>query len=213
MAEILVFCAHPDDEIFGVGGTIAKYAKEGKETVTVICSDGESSHPWLKEEYKIRMRREESTKAGNIVKAKETIFLGLRDGKLNKDMNTRGNLLRIKEIIKKEKPKKIFTHSIDDPHPDHRGVFRAVKKALSKPQYRGALYSFEIWNIANLKKRHLPKMYVDISKTMPLKIKALKMFRSQIGSLIPLLPAVYVKSFFAGLHAHCKYAEVFYKVD
>ncbi|MFA4887817.1 MAG: PIG-L family deacetylase, partial [Candidatus Nanoarchaeia archaeon] len=37
---ILVFAAHPDDEIIGVGGTIAKYAQEGKDVIVTIFSDG-----------------------------------------------------------------------------------------------------------------------------------------------------------------------------
>lgn len=44
----MVFCAHPDDEVLGAGGTIAKYAREGKKVIAVIFSYGESSHPWMK---------------------------------------------------------------------------------------------------------------------------------------------------------------------
>ena len=46
---MLVVCAHPDDNILGAGGTIAKYSSEGKKVITVIASYGESGNPWLKE--------------------------------------------------------------------------------------------------------------------------------------------------------------------
>lgn len=213
MVEAIVICAHPDDEIFGAGATIAKYAKEGKETITIICSAGETSHPWLKDEYKIKMREDESTKAGEIVKTKKTLFLRQKDSKLNTEMEKKSIKAKIKKIIEKEKPKRIFTHSIDDPHPDHRAVFNSVKDILDKMNYNGAIYSFEIWNIGNFKKRDVPKLYVDVSNTFNLKIKALKQFKSQKGSLISLLPGVYLKSFLAGLHSHCRFAEVFYKVQ
>jgi len=212
MVEAIVICAHPDDEIFGVGATIAKYAKEGKETVTIICSAGETSHLWLKDKYRIKMREDESLKASKIVDTKKTIFLRLKDGKLNIEMEKKEIKEKIAKIIKEEKPKKIFTHSIDDPHPDHRAVFNFTKEILDTIKYKGAIYSFEIWNIGNFKKRDVPKLYVDVSDTFWIKIKALKQFRSQMSSLILLLPGVYLKSFLAGLHSRCRFAEVFYKV-
>ena len=38
---ILILVAHPDDEVLGCGGTIAKYAEEGEDVVSVILSDGD----------------------------------------------------------------------------------------------------------------------------------------------------------------------------
>jgi N-acetylglucosamine malate deacetylase 1 len=213
MVEALVICAHPDDEIFGSGATIAKYAKEGKDTITVICSAGEFSHMWLRDEYKNDMRQQESISASKIVKTKKVVFLGLKDGSLGTEMDNKLVEDKITNIIKKERPKKIFTHSIDDPHPDHRAVYNSVLRLSKKLKYKGAIYSFEVWNIGNFKKRDVPKLYVDVSDTFSLKIKALKQFRSQIGSLIPLLPAVYLRSFISGMHSHCRFAEVFYKVQ
>jgi N-acetylglucosamine malate deacetylase 1 len=212
MVELLIICAHPDDEIFGAGGTIAKYAREGKSTVSVICSAGESSHFWLKDSYKIPMRKKESLDASKVVKAREVIFLELKDGQLSTEMENKEVISKLKKIIKKSNPKRIFTHSVDDPHPDHRSVYNSVMKITDSIKYSGAIYSFEIWNFANLKKRDVPKLYVDISKTFHLKIKALRQFKSQIGSLIPLLPNVYIRSFLSGIHAHCRFAEVFYKI-
>jgi LmbE family N-acetylglucosaminyl deacetylase len=45
---VLVIVAHNDDHIIGAGGTLAKYAQEGKKVRTIIMSYGESSHPHLK---------------------------------------------------------------------------------------------------------------------------------------------------------------------
>ena len=39
------------------------------------------------------------------------------------------------KIIEKEKTNKIFIHSVDDPHPDHRAVFNSVKDILDKLEY------------------------------------------------------------------------------
>lgn len=212
MAEAIIFCAHPDDEIFGAGATIAKYRKENKEVITVICSTGEKSHPWLKQDYLIKMRKEESQRASRIVRTSKNIFFDLKEGKLNEELQNSNIQRTIKELIKKNRPKKIFTHALDDPHPDHKAIGNAIIKITDSINYQGHVYSFEIWNPVNIKKRDIPKLYIDVSKTFHLKIKALKEFKSQIGSLIPLLPVVYIRAFFAGLHAKCKYAEVFYKI-
>ena len=118
----------------------------------------------------------------------------------------------LKRIILKNKPSKILTHSVDDPHPDHRAVYNTVAKIVDKISYKGELYSFEIWNPFNLKKREKPKLVVDISSTFDKKIKAIKLHKSQKISVISLLWNIYRKDFFNGLSNSCRYAEVFYKI-
>ena len=76
---IMIICAHPDDEVLGMGGTIAKYASEGKRVVAVIFSYGENSHWWLKKKNTVEMRVAETKAAGKILGIHETIFLGLKD--------------------------------------------------------------------------------------------------------------------------------------
>jgi len=212
MIEALLICAHPDDEIFGAGATIAKYQQEGKKVITVICSAGETSHPWLQYQYLVNLRRGESQRASAIVKTEQLLFLNLRDGKLAQDLQKTKVQKKLQELVAKEKPRRILTHARDDPHPDHQAVLHAVLKVAEQVGFEGQVYSFEIWNPVNLRKRDTAKLYVDVSTTFHLKIRALKEFKSQIGSLIPLIPVVYLRALFAGLQARCRYAEVFYKV-
>ncbi|MDO4547082.1 MAG: PIG-L family deacetylase, partial [Clostridia bacterium] len=42
MKKILVIAAHPDDELLGVGGTVARHAMQGDEVYTIIMCEGES---------------------------------------------------------------------------------------------------------------------------------------------------------------------------
>ena len=67
MDRIVVLCAHPDDEIIGVGGTIARYSKEGKKIHILVFSYGEKSHPWMQEGVQRHTREKESRKASSMV--------------------------------------------------------------------------------------------------------------------------------------------------
>lgn len=209
--NILVFCAHPDDEILGVGATIAKYTLEGKNVTTIVFSYGELSHPWFRKEVITPIRIKESKKAAEIVGSK-TLFFGLDEKDAAKEIQTINSKRRIADIIKKYGPQKIFTHSSDDPHPLHQSVNRAVVAACDHLNYKD-VYVFDIWNPLNLTKRRFPRLYVDVKETFNLKIKALKTFESQkIQMQLPLLWTVYVKAVKGGFESGNKLAEVFYKI-
>ncbi len=75
--NILVICAHSDDQIIGPGGTLSKYIKEGKNVFTIICTYGEKANPWLKEHIAIKTRVREAETANKLIGGKEVIFLGL----------------------------------------------------------------------------------------------------------------------------------------
>ena len=209
---ILVLCAHPDDEVFGAGATLAKYAKEGRKIVSVIFSSGESANPWLKKEVITEMRKKESRKADEILGISQTIFLDLPDTKVEDSFVKRKLEKKIVKLIKFLKPSKIFTHSIDDPHPDHRAVYNIAMRIADKIKFRGDIFSFDIWNPVKMKHRDMPKMYVDVSGTFKLKISALKVMKSQKITMLNLLPTVYFKAIKTGLLHRCRFAERFVKV-
>ena len=210
--SIFVICAHSDDQILGPGGTVAKYAKEGKETFTIIFSYGETSHFWLKKKVSVEIRVKEAQAADKVIGGSGVVFFGLTEGKFLEDVKDKKIKDRIKELIKEKNPDKIFTHSIDDPHADHKDVYNVVKEIVDEINYEGSLLCFDVWNIIDFKKREKPKLYVDITDTFKTKMKALHCFRSQ--RLVMLFPYinVYIKAFINGLKNDCKYAEKFYKI-
>ena len=210
---IMIFCAHPDDEVIGPGGTIAKYAKEGKEIITVIFSYGESSHLWMKKKYTVIKRVEESKKAGHIIGTKKTIFLGLRDGMLMQDIKKKKVEKIIKDLIEKYRPGRIFTHSHDDViFVDHKAVSDIMMKILKKIDYKGDVYIFDIWNPTTLRKRDGPKMIVDVSNTFAAKQRALGCFKSQSFVIAELKPLIYIRAIKNGLMIGARFAEKFYKI-
>ncbi len=208
--NIIVFCAHSDDQIIGPGATLAKYAKEGCNVYTVILSYGEASLPWLKKSIALRLRVNEAKKADRLINGKGVIFFGLKEGRFLEQADTITE--KIKEFIKKKKPSKIFTHSPEDPHPDHKATCKIVLDCLEKTRCSSDVYAFDIWNPISINKTNFPKMYVDVTSTFPTKLKALKVFESQKIAVLSLFWSVCVRAYIHGSHIHKKYAERFFKL-
>ena len=209
--RIMVFAAHSDDETIGCGATIAKYAEEGHQVISIIMSSGTGSSPWLKKDVLIQIREEEAKKIANYLGVQETIFLGLQDGKLPEEIEDIKVLETVKKIIERYQPDKVYVHSKHDPHPDHRATNKIALKAINQidKQHKIGVYIFEIWNVVH--EMH-PRVYEDVSKTFWKKIKAMKMFTSQWFFVYILLIPVILRAKMAGFYSKCKYAERFYKI-
>lgn len=206
--SIITFCAHNDDQLIGAGGTIKKYANQGIKAYTYLFSYGEMSHPHLKPEIIAKTREKESLRAAKIL-GDDISYLGLKEGTFLETCD----IAKIKKIILSHKPEKIFTHSPDDPHPDHRAVFKIIKQVLHDMNYKGDLYSFNVWNITSVTTREYPKLFIDISDTFKDKIKAFKLHKSQLLTKIIIGWSIYAKAIIDGWNNHCKYAEVFHKIN
>ena len=211
--SVLFLCAHNDDQLVGAGGTIAKYAKEGKKIVTLIFSFGETSLPHIQEEFSRKTRVKESKRAAKLLGEDEVYYLGIREGNFAEEIAERKIDEKVWDIIKRIKPAKIFTHSLDDPHPDHRAVYRFTMDLIEKISYKGEVYSFNIWNFfLNFRKREQPKLVVDITDTFKVKIEAFNKHKSQLPSRLSLMWNIYFQAITQGFNNHVKYAEVFYKI-
>jgi len=209
---VLVFCAHNDDHVIGVGGTLAKYVKEGLDVVVVIFSYGESTHPWLQDREVIKMRVEESQKADKIIGVAKYFYLGLKEGNFRQEVVDKKIQKKLKSMIRVIQPSKIFTHSQDDPHPDHRAVNNTITEIMDKINYKCDVYSFDVWNPLSFRHRDKPRLVVDVSKTFHLKIKAMQLHQSQWLAKIIMIPAMYIRGLLNGLENSAKYAEVFVKL-
>jgi LmbE family N-acetylglucosaminyl deacetylase len=210
--KVLVFCAHSDDQVIGAGGAIAKLAREGAEVRTVISSFGELSHPHLDPVEVRKTRVLESKRADVVLGGKGVQFLGLREGHFLEEFEERGMHAKLVRQIQQFRPDTILTHSSDDPLPDHRAVHNIVLGLHSGLGSPCEVYTFDIWNLFNLRKRRNPRLVVDISSTFVRKLDALSAFKSQRVALFTLLWSVYVKAILSGLRLGTRYAEVFYKV-
>lgn len=124
----LVIGAHPDDNEFGAGGTVAKLAAQEWDMTFIIATNGnKGSHDPEMSSFRLsEIREQEQRAAADILGVKRVIFLRNNDGELEPSAALRAEIAL---YIRHFKPHAIFTH---DPwkhymfHPDHRAVGFAV---------------------------------------------------------------------------------------
>jgi LmbE family N-acetylglucosaminyl deacetylase len=160
----------------------------------------------------VKTRVKESQDSDKILGGKGVMYLAVNEGKFIEEAKDRNIKEKLMHIIKEKKPSKIFTHSIDDPHPDHKAVYNIVMELVEEIKYAGDVYSFNIWNPINIRKRHLPKLVVNITETFKKKREAFTCHNSQKATFFTLVWSVYLQNFLDGLKNRCRFAEVFYKV-
>lgn len=209
--SILVIGAHNDDFAIGVGGSLLKYINEGYEIYSLVASFGEQSHPHLKPQIIAKERVKEAQRVCDFMGIKKLEFIGAKEGKFLKEDNPKIIHNKIKDIICKIKPEKIFTHSIDDPHPDHRALYKITLDVAEEIEFDEEIYMYDIWNPVSFKSDQL-KMVVDISPFFIKKIKSIRMFSTQWVAILQLIPIAIIKGIRNGLTNKCRFAEVFYRV-
>lgn len=208
---IIVMSAHTDDFVLGAGGTIAKYIQEGKKVIAVIFSLGEKSHFWLKDKVIKKVRAHETLEASKFLKCKE-IILDLKDQRIAEEYAEKNMEAKLLKLLEKENPTKIFTHSNEDLHPDHKTVNKITIDLLGKLKKKPEVYIYSIWNPVSLQTRY-PTLYIDITKTFSLKMKALKLYKSQkIIISYPVFILVF-HNFRDGFKIRKWFAEKFFRIQ
>ena len=190
MNTILVIAAHPDDEVLGCGGTMARLALEGNDIYTLILGEGITSRDAFrdrtKRENEIVELRKQTEDANKILGVKKVYTFDFPDNRF--DTVPLLDIIKTIEKIKEDiNPGVVFTHHYGDLNIDHQITFKAVMTAfrpLKKETVR-EMYSFEVlssteWNIPKPEICFVPNHFVDISKTIKLKVRAMKEYKCEI---------------------------------
>ena len=173
--KILVIAPHPDDEVLGMGGTIKKLSPKNNITL-LIMTDGASAQ--YSDKKMINVRRESCKKSSKILGISEIKFLNFQDMKLDSVPQLEINQ-EIEKIIKKIQPKIVFTSPKNDLNRDHDVTFNSTLVA-TRPSSSGVkkVFSYELPGYT--KNPFSPNHYEDITKQFVHKIKAFKMYKSEI---------------------------------
>lgn len=187
MKNILVIAAHPDDEVLGCGGTMARLAKEGNDVYALILGEGITSRDdkrdTSKRKKEIQSLRDQAKKANTLLGVKKTFIFDFPDNRF--DTVALLDIIKTLENVKKEvKPDIVFTHSYGDLNIDHRITFEAVLTASRpiKGESVKEIYSFEVLSSTewNFPLNFSPDVFFDISDTLDIKLNAMKEYRFEL---------------------------------
>jgi LmbE family N-acetylglucosaminyl deacetylase len=196
VSRVLVIVAHPDDVDFGAAGTVARWTDAGIDVVYCIVTDGDAggSDPSISRPEMATLRRYEQTAAAGRVGVRDLRFLGYPDGRVEPTLGLRKDLAR---VIRQVRPDRVLCPSPERDyvrpgisHPDHRAVGSAALDAVY-PDARNpfafpdllAGEHLEAWTVREvwINGSGAPTHYVDVTKTFPRKMAALRAHVSQVG--------------------------------
>jgi LmbE family N-acetylglucosaminyl deacetylase len=188
MTKVLVIAAHPDDEILGVGGTVAKHVSNGDECFAIILGEGMTSRYDNRNQadsLKVEELHKDTFEAAKAIGYKNVYLENLPDNRFDTV-----NLLDIIKVIEKYidaiKPDIIYTHHSGDLNIDHRKTYEAVLTA-TRPIEKDCvkeIYCFETvssteWNFEYLNP-FKPNYFVDIAQNLDLKLQAMNFYKSEL---------------------------------
>jgi len=187
--KAMVIFAHPDDAEVQCAGTVASWVEEGIKVTYVILTKGDkgTQDPAMTGEELAGLRREEQKRAAEILGVEKVVFLEKEDGELEVTLENRKLLTR---IMREYQPEVLVTH---DPwmryqlHPDHRACGTLALDAMISARDRLYFHEQVLQGLKPCRVRRVllfssdqPDFWVDIGKTLDMKIKALGEHQSQV---------------------------------
>ncbi len=191
-ADVMVVTPHPDDAEFGVAGTVARWVKEGREIVYVVCTSGDkgTNDVNMKPEKLAKIREQEQQAAARLLGVREVIFLRHKDQSLEDTPEFRKEIVR---LIRMYRPATVVTA---DPyrryiwHRDHRitgqvvldAVFPYARDHLAYPDLlKEGLQPHKVREILLWAPLENTNYRLDITDAFDIKLAALRCHRSQVG--------------------------------
>ncbi|MEF2292659.1 PIG-L family deacetylase [Virgibacillus dokdonensis] len=186
--NVLVFSAHPDDEVIGVGGTIAKHVERGDTVNVVIIAEGKSSRYDIYEKPEDQVLKEsylETKKACEKLGVSKFKRLNFPDNRLDSYQ-----LLEIVKVVENNieefNPNIVYTQYGGDINIDHAVVHRAVMTATRPLPNHNVKWVFTYetlssteWNY-NVKDSFIPNYFVNIENQLTKKIEAMSYYKSEL---------------------------------
>ena len=186
MKRILAIAPHPDDEILGCGGTLARHVRNGDQVYVVIVTRGT---PKLYKDQQIENVRNEARAAHGIIGVKETVFLDFHAPEL--DITSQADISRaLSKCIQQFKIDCLYLPHRGDIHHDHAAVFNAgLVAARPLEDYTvKQIYTYETlseteWAPPFGNDVFIPTVFSELTNhDFEAKIEAMKCFKSQLKS-------------------------------
>lgn len=191
LTPVLVVTPHPDDAEGGAGATIAKWTKQGRKVVLVVCTDGSkgTSDRNVRPEDLAKTREAEQLEAAKVLGISEVVFLRLPDQGLEDNSEFREKIVR---QIRKHKPGTVVTVDPNRKYTRHRdhsmcgrvtldAVFPYSRDHLAYPEHlEEGLEPHKVREVL-LWGSDEPDLFLDATETFDIKRDALYCHVSQVG--------------------------------
>lgn len=214
--------AHPDDPDFLAGGTVARLVKEGRELTYVIVTNGNkgSSDPGVTPEQLVAIREAEQRRAARALGVGHVQFLGYEDGEIEDTRELRRDVTR---EIRRWRPDLIITlnphrtyNNFPGWHRDHRITGRVVldcvyplaRDYLAFPELVPEFEPHKVSEVYTIQWEH-PRLVIDITDTMELKLEAIRCHASQIADFEAVEVRMRNRAAILGKEKTLSYAEGF----
>lgn len=186
MKNILVIMAHPDDEVLGCGGSIAKLSSENNNVFVVFMTNGVSSRLLPETKKLVVDRKAAALEVKKILGIEEMYFGDLPDNEMD-NVSLLSVVKKIEDFVREIRPTIVFTHSAADLNVDHYITHRAVMTACRpvEGQTVKQILSCEVlssteWSPQSWPMKFQPNYFVDISSFEQKKMLALNAYSEEL---------------------------------
>lgn len=186
--KCLVITAHPDDEVLGCGGTIARLARDGHEIYIAILGEGVTSRYKSRDEAdqkRVEELHTRSREVGRYLSVKDVFLFSLPDNRFD-TIPLLDIIKMVENLIGNLQPDVIYTHHGGDLNIDHQITHRAVLTAARPLQNCPVkeIYAFEVpssteWAFQQFEPVFHPNVFVDVTKTLDIKVQAMQLYESE----------------------------------
>ena len=181
--KILVIAPHPDDEVLGAGGTIARFSAEGREVNVAVITEGKP--PRFTRDAVERVR-DEARSAHRLLGVRETVWLNYPAAALGEVTHSELNS-GLSGLVQKFQPDVLLIPFVGDMHLDHQLTFMSALVA-ARPHNGFSprlILAYETlsetnWNAPYLTPGFIPNVFIDISAQLDVKLEAMSAFKSQL---------------------------------
>ncbi len=217
---VLVVVAHPDDEVLGCGGTMARLAREGHHVHILILGEGISSRYDRRaqaDQHALRKLKHDARAASRLLGADSITFEGLPDNRFD-ELPLLEIVKRVERRVEAIQPTIMYTHHPGDLNIDHRRTFQAVLTATRPVDgcCVREVYTFEVpssteWAFQQLQPAFKPNVFMDITETVELKVRGMACYEGEVREFPHPRSAEALRAITRrwGSVAGCAYAEAF----
>lgn len=181
--RVVVIAAHPDDELLGAGGTLARHVRDGDEVHAIVVADGAGSRYPAE---LVSSLEKQARRAGEVIGFTSLQFLQLPDQRLD-TIPLIELTQRLEGVLDEIGPDTVYTHFPEDVNTDHGLVARGAWTAC-RPYARPRVRKFAVfetpssteWAWSMPGTDFLPSLFVDVTDTLEAKIAAMECYETEL---------------------------------